>query len=288
MKQVLVTGSKGQLGSDIQETSVHFKNLGFIFTDIEELDLTDDVAIDSFFKKHKPDYCINCAAYTAVDKAEDEPELAIKINEGTVANLAKICKQYNTKLIHISTDYVFDGTNHQPYIESDIPSPNSAYGLSKLKGEQAIEKINPDSMIIRTSWLYSSYGGNFVKTMMRLSKERETLNVVSDQVGTPTYSGDLAKAILHIINTSEKDRIKGIYHFSNEGVISWYDFAQAIMQITKASCNVYPIESKDFPAKANRPFYSVLNKGKIKADFNISIPYWFESLIIAINKINNQ
>lgn len=288
MKNVLVTGSNGQLGSDLRELSTSYQKLNFLFTDIEELDLTDKKALNLYFAQYKPDYCINCAAYTAVDKAEDEPDMAIKINEETAANLAQVCAEYQAKLIHISTDYVFDGTNHRPYREIDTPAPNSIYGLSKLKGEEAIEQINPDSMIIRTSWLYSSYGGNFVKTMMRLSEEKESLNVVSDQVGTPTYSADLATAILKIISFYDKSRICGTYHYSNEGAISWYDFAHAIIEITKASCKVFPIESKDFPAKANRPFYSVLNKSKIKANFNISIPYWLDSLKIAIRKINNQ
>ena len=288
MKNILVTGSKGQLGSDIKEISTRYKNFIFLFTDIEELDLTDKQALNNYFTNHKPDYCINCAAYTAVDKAEDQPELAMKINEGAAANLSQLCAEYQIKLIHISTDYIFNGTNNRPYKETDTPAPNSAYGLSKLKGEEAIEAINTDSMIIRTSWLYSSYGVNFLKTMMRLSNEKESINVVCDQVGTPTYSADLAEAILEIISKNDKSRLCGIYHFSNEGAISWYDFARAIMDITNASCRVYPIESKDFPAKANRPFYSVLNKSKIKADFNISIPYWRDSLKIAISKINNQ
>jgi len=286
--RILVTGSKGQLGSDIRDESALFPQFVFDFTDIEELDLTDSQAVENYFSLNKPDYCINCAAYTAVDKAEDEPELAMLINEKTVKTLASNCKKYNTKLIHISTDYVFDGTNHRPYTENDKAYPDSVYGLSKLKGEQAIKRINSGAMIIRTSWLYSSYGHNFVKTMMRLSKERDEIKVVADQVGTPTYSGDLAKAILTIIKNFSKESITGIYHYSNEGVISWYDFAKAIMQVTNTRCNVLPIHSKDFPAKANRPFYSVLNKTKIKADFKLEIPYWLDSLKIATEKINKR
>lgn len=286
--KILVTGSNGQLGSDLKDASVRYPEFEFDFTDIEELDLTDQTAVDGYFSLNKPDFCINCAAYTAVDKAEDEPELALLINEGTVKTLAATCKKYITRLIHISTDYVFDGKNYRPYQESDEAIPNSAYGLSKLKGELAVLALNPESMIIRTAWLYSSHGHNFVKTMIRLSKERKELKVVADQVGTPTYSGDLANAILTIIRNFNKETIKGIYHYSNEGAISWYDFAMAIMQITHAGCKVLPIESKDFPAKANRPFYSVLNKSKIKTGFNLEIPYWLDSLKIAIDKINKH
>ncbi len=286
--KILVTGSKGQLGSDIQDISSQYPALQFDFTDIEELDLTDASMVETYINENKPDFCINCAAYTAVDQAEDEEELALKINRDTVSLLAEVCKKNNSKLIHVSTDYVFDGTNFKPYAENDVPSPKSVYGFSKLKGEEAIALINPDAMIIRTSWLYSSFGHNFVKTMIRLSNERDEITVVADQVGTPTYSGDLARAILDIITGFEESQIAGIYHFSNEGVASWYDFAKAIMPIIGSDCKVYPIESKDFPAKANRPFYSVLSKTKIKSDFNINIPYWLDSLKVAIQKIKKQ
>jgi len=283
--KILVTGSKGQLGSDIQDISSQYPTLQFDFTDIDELNLTDASVVETYFIENKPDFCINCAAYTAVDLAEDEKELALKINRDTVSLLAKVCKKNNSKLIHVSTDYIFDGTNFKPYAENDATSPESVYGFSKLKGEEAIALINPDAMIIRTSWLYSSFGHNFVKTMIRLSSERNEITVVADQIGTPTYSGDLARAILDIITGSKKSQITGIYHFSNEGVASWYDFAKAIIQIIGSDCKVYPIESKDFPAKANRPFYSVLSKTKIKSDFNINIPYWLDSLKVAIQKI---
>jgi len=286
--KILVTGSKGQLGSDIQDISSQYPALQFDFTDIEELDLTDASMVETYFNENKPDFCVNCAAYTAVDQAEDEEELALKINRDTVDMLAKVCKKNNSRLIHVSTDYVFDGTNFKPYAENDVPSPKSVYGFSKLKGEETIALVNPDAMIIRTSWLYSSFGHNFVKTMIRLSNERDEITVVADQVGTPTYSGDLARAILDIITGFEKSQITGIYHFSDEGVASWYDFAKAIMQIIGSDCKVYPIESKDFPAKANRPFYSVLSKTKIKSDFNINIPYWLDSLKVAIQKIKKQ
>ena len=286
--KILVTGSKGQLGSDIRDISSQYPDFQFDFTDIEELDLTNTSAVNAYFNENEPGFCINCAAYTAVDKAEDEEELALKINRDTAGLLADVCKNHDCKLIHISTDYIFDGTNFKPYTEDDAPSPKSVYGFSKLKGEEAVNRVNPGSMIIRTSWLYSSHGHNFVKTMMRLSKKRSEITVVADQVGTPTYSGDLAKAILDIMTRFEKSQIAGIYHFSNEGVISWYDFAKAIMQVIKSDCKIYPIESKDFPAKANRPFYSVLSKTKIKSDFDISIPYWLDSLKAAIQKIKKQ
>lgn len=288
MKKILVTGSKGQLGSDIQDISKFYPDLQFYFTDIEELNLTDSIAVEDYFNNIKPNFCINCAAYTAVDQAEDEEELAIKINHKTVELLAEVCKTNNCKLVHISTDYIFNGTNCKPYVEDDDPAPQSVYGLSKLMGEEAIKKINPASLVIRTSWLYSSFGHNFVKTMLRLSIERDELNVVADQVGTPTYSADLAKAILDIISNEDVNQNSGVYHYSNEGVLSWYDFAKAIMEINESDCIINPIESKDFPAKAKRPFYSVLNKTKIKTDFKIKIPYWLDSLKIAIQKIKNQ
>lgn len=286
--KILVTGSKGQLGSDMQDISSQYPELIFDFTDIEELDLTDANAVDDYFAKSRFDFCINCAAYTAVDNAEDEALLALKINNEAVGILANACKTYHTKLIHISTDYVFNGTNFKPYNEDDQTSPQSSYGYSKLKGEETINLVNPGSMIIRTSWLYSSYGHNFVKTMIRLANERNEISVVADQVGTPTYAYDLADAILQIITRFDKSQIKGIYHFSNEGAISWYDFAVSIMQLINSDCEIKAIESKDFPAKAKRPFYSVLSKTKIKSDFNIKIPYWHDSLKIAIQKINNQ
>lgn len=286
--RILITGSKGQLGSDLRDASSEFQNMVFDFTDIEELDLTNHGMVLEYFKEKRPDICINCAAYTAVDKAEDEEDLAMILNFNAVKSLAQACSDFNCKLIHISTDYIFDGTNHKPYNELDTPSPQSFYGYSKLKGEDAVLQIAEDTMIIRTSWLYSSYGHNFVKTMIRLASERKEISVVADQVGTPTYSADLAKTILEMINHFDINKLSGIYHYSNEGVISWFDFAKAIMLILNSNCKVNAIESKDFPAKAQRPFYSALNKTKIKTDFNIEIPYWQDSLKIAIQKILNQ
>jgi len=282
MANILITGSNGQLGSEIKAIEKEYPEHSFIFTDIEELDITNLGSLKSFFAENKIEVCINCAAYTAVDKAEDEQELALLVNQTAVANLAKVCGENQRRLIHISTDYVFDGTNHKPYQETDHPSPNSFYGLSKLKGEMEIIDHLDTFVIIRTSWLYSTFGNNFVKTMIRLGNERDELGVVVDQIGTPTFAADLAKAIMETVD-SEKT---GIYHYSNQGVISWYDFAKAIMQIKNIDCKVNAIESKDFKAKANRPFYSVLNKAKIAADFNIEVPYWLDSLKVMIDHLD--
>lgn len=281
MANILVTGSNGQLGSELKDLEKNYSNHNFIFTDIAELDLTKSAVVSSFITDNKVDICINCAAYTAVDKAEDDKEIALLVNAGAVENLAIACKNANARLIHISTDYVFNGTNHMPYVETDSPSPNSYYGFSKLEGEKAVFNNIDDFVIIRTSWLYSSFGNNFVKTMIRLGKERDELGVVVDQIGTPTAAADLAVAIMSTVDSKKT----GIYHFSNQGVISWYDFAVSIMDICNLDCKVKPIESKDFPAKANRPFYSVLNKAKISKDFNLDIPYWLDSLKVMIGKI---
>ena len=286
MKNILITGSNGQLGSEIKIISKEFSDFNFIFTDIEELDLTNSTHIDDFFAANNISVCVNCAAYTAVDKAEDDRDLAMLINHKAVENLAKICNKNDVLLIHVSTDYIFNGQHFKPYVETDTPTPDSYYGLTKLKGEEAVLGIADKVVIIRTSWLYSSYGNNFVKTMIRLGKERDELGVVVDQVGTPTYAADLAMAIMQIAQKSGNNPIKEIYHFSNEGAISWYDFAKAIMKETNISCRVNAIESKDFPAKANRPFYSVLNKAKIKNDFQVEVPYWLDSLKVMITKLN--
>ncbi|RLD91750.1 MAG: dTDP-4-dehydrorhamnose reductase [Bacteroidetes bacterium] len=285
MKNILITGSNGQLGSEIKDRAEQYPQLNFFFTDIEELDLTNRNAVEHFFKLNKIDACINCAAYTAVDKAEDERELSLLVNSEAVKILSQVSSVHGAFLIHISTDYVFDGRNFKPYTETDPPSPDSYYGLTKLRGEEAVFAFCNKAVIVRTSWLYSTYGNNFVKTMIRLGKEKEQLGVVVDQIGTPTYAGDLASALLEIIVKHDNSNINEIYHFSNEGAISWYDFAKTIMQEANLNCKVNPIESKDFLAKANRPFYSVLNKAKIKSDFAIEIPYWLDSLKIVINKL---
>ncbi|NQU33532.1 MAG: dTDP-4-dehydrorhamnose reductase [Bacteroidetes bacterium] len=286
MNNILVTGSNGQLGSEIRVLSSQFPQYNFIFTDVDELNLADADAVDTFFNSNDVSVCINCAAYTAVDKAEDDQELAMLINYKAVENIAGVCNRNNSLLIHISTDYVFNGRNFKPYEEVDPPAPDSYYGLTKLKGEEAVLGLSKKAVIIRTSWLYSSFGNNFVKTMIRLGNDRDELGVVADQVGTPTYAADLASAIMSIITKVEDNVIKEIYHYSNEGVISWYDFAKVIMAHQNINCNVIAIESKDFPAKAPRPFYSVLNKAKIKSDFQIEVPYWMDSLKIMISKLS--
>ncbi|CAA6800329.1 MAG: dTDP-4-dehydrorhamnose reductase (EC, partial [uncultured Sulfurovum sp.] len=246
--------------------------------DRDELDIKNQDEIQSFIKKNAINIIINCAAYTAVDKAEEEQALADEINHQAVKYLAKISKEKNIKLIHISTDYVFDGRNFRPYVETDSTSPNGVYGQTKLDGEIAMKKINPkNSILIRTSWVYGSYGNNFVKTMLRLGKEKESLGVIFDQVGTPTYARDLAKAILDILPQLTNDKVE-TYHYSNEGVLSWYDFAKEIMRMGKLECVINPIETKEYPTPAMRPHYSLLNKRKIKEKFNITIPFWKDSL----------
>ncbi len=286
MKNILITGSNGQLGSEIKAISKEFSGFNFIFTDVDELDLTNSTYVDEFFAANDISVCVNCAAYTAVDKAEDDHDLAMLLNYEVVENLTNVCNKNDALLIHISTDYVFNGRHFKPYVETDTPTPDSYYGLTKLKGEEAVLGIAHKAVIIRTSWLYSSYGNNFVKTMMRLGKERDNLGVVVDQIGTPTYAADLAFAIMQIAQKAGNKPIKEIYHYSNEGVISWYDFAKAIMKQANITCKVNAIESKDFPAKANRPMYSVLNKAKIKTDFQVEVPYWLDSLKVMISKLD--
>ncbi len=291
MTKILVTGSNGQLGTEIRDLANQYLNFEFKFTDVAELDITNRSAIDSLFQAEKFNYVINCAAYTNVNKAEAEENIALKINAFAPENLAIVCDKFNCKLIHISTDYVFDGNKCQPYNENDTVCPQSAYGRTKLAGETRILQANKNSVIIRTAWLYSIYGNNFVKTMIKYGIERDSLNVVFDQIGSPTYAKDLATAILTIVENvenSSKQFIPGIYHFSNEGVCSWYDFTKEIHSIAGIECNVQPIESKDFPSPAKRPFYSVLNKHKIKETFGVSVPYWKDSLKQCIEKLQNK
>jgi len=293
MTNILVTGSKGQVGSELQELAASYE-YNFYFTDRDSLDITDQETINNFVVANNINTIINCAAYTAVDKAEDDKVNADKVNHLATKYLAEIAKEQNIKLIHISTDYVFDGKNYKPYNENDKTNPNGVYGATKLTGEKAMQEVNPqNSIIIRTSWVYSSFGANFVKTMLRLGKEREQLGVIFDQVGTPTYAKDLAKAILDII-PSIKNEIVEIYNYSNEGVLSWYDFAKEIMHMAKLDCVINPIETKEYlalnadtpvpkgkvgcPTPAERPHYSLLNKAKIKNKFGITIPYWKDSL----------
>ena len=287
MHNILVTGSNGQLGSEIKELSTEYQN-NFYFTDRNELDITNKNAVDGFCIQNNIDVIINCAAYTAVDKAEDDEENADKTNHLAVRNLAEISKEKNIKMIHVSTDYVFDGTHYKPYSESDRTNPNGVYGETKLDGEKAMQEVNPEnSVIIRTSWVYSSYGANFVKTMLRLGKEKDALGVIFDQVGTPTYAGDLAKTILNILPKITNKKVE-IYHYSNEGVLSWYDFAKEIMKMAKLECQIDPIETKEYPTPATRPYYSLLNKSKIKKEYNIAIPYWKDSLDTCLKKMGER
>ena len=277
--KILVTGSNGQLGSEFKHLSEK-SPYEFIFTSRANLDISDKESVIRYFNQHHHfDFILNCAAYTAVDQAEDEKDLAYKINQEGVKNLATLCAQNNIKLIHFSTDYVFDGSKSTPYNEADDVSPQSIYGKSKLAGEKEIFEYDISALIIRTSWLYSKYGKNFVKSMIRLGREKESLNIVFDQVGTPTCAKDLAKVALDCISKHEKwDKQKKIYHFSNEGVCSWYDFALAIFDNHSIHCEIKPILSADYPTKAPRPHYSVLSKEKIKSDFGIKIGHWSQAL----------
>jgi dTDP-4-dehydrorhamnose reductase len=284
---ILITGSSGQLGSEVYSLSSNY-NYNFFFTSRDTLDISNEDDIKSFCKKNNITHIINCAAYTAVDKAENDEKLANEINNIAVKNIANISKELNISLVHISTDYVFDGTNHIPYNEDNITNPNGVYGQTKLDGENAMIKVNPsNSIIIRTSWVYSSFGNNFVKTMLNLSKKLDTLGVIFDQVGTPTYAKDLAKTILDILPKVSNSKVQ-IYHYSNEGSISWYDFAKAIFEISKINITVNPIETKDYPTPASRPSYSILNKSKIKNDFDIMIPYFKDSLKECLNIIEEK
>jgi len=286
---ILVTGSKGQLGNEIQAIAPNYPQHSFVFTDVDELDITDKGAIDTIFKENNFQCVINCAAYTQVDKAEEEQDLARKINVQGAKNIAQACTKYKVELMHISTDYVFDGNNHKPYRETDFTNPHSVYGETKLEGEKVIEEYATTAIIIRTSWLYSSYGHNFVKTMLKYGKEKEELNVVYDQVGTPTYAANLAHLLLSNIEDMQWLQGTHIYHYSDEGVCSWYDFAKEIMELSNIDCKVNAIESKDYPLPAPRPFYSVLNKAKIKDGLDgIEIPYWKDALKQCLQKIKEN
>ncbi len=281
IKQILVIGSEGQLGQEIKSLHTSLVQTEFTFTNFESLDVTNSAKLTKTITDKNFNYIINCTAYTAVDKAEEDSDLAFKINSNALAVIGDAAAKTGAKVIHISTDYVFDGKTHSPYTENDPTSPQSVYGASKLAGEQKLLKTNPASIIIRTSWLYSTYGNNFVKTMIRLGNERDELGIIFDQIGTPTYAGDLAETILHIIKADIDNTtpfVPGIYHYSNEGVASWYDFTLAIHHEKGITCNVKPIETKDYASPAPRPAYSVLNKGKIKDVYNINIPYWLDSL----------
>ena len=290
-KTILVTGAKGQLGTELQHLSSLYSDFAFTFISRQELDLSDSTAIQNWFKDRRFDFIINCAAYTAVDKAQVEPDLARAINSSAVETLACIAKAQNSAMLHISTDYVFNGKHYMPYVETDLADPQGIYGQTKREGELAMLAINPaKSIIIRTSWVYSRFGNNFVKTMLRLGNERQELGVIYDQVGTPTSASDLALTLLAIIQHSKLGSLTTTetYHFSNEGVCSWYDFAKVIFEFSAMTCHVKPIETKDYPTPAPRPPYSLLNKAKIKTTFDLTIPHWKDSLLDCLQSLTGS
>ncbi|GAB3427558.1 dTDP-4-dehydrorhamnose reductase [Niabella aquatica] len=284
-QKIVVTGSNGQLGSEIRELANSYPGYMFLFTDKEELSIIDEKAVNTFFDEHQPAFCINCAAYTAVDKAEDTAErpLVEALNADAAGYLAKACARHHTKFIHVSTDYVFDGNYTIPYKETDVTEPVSVYGITKLRGEQLV-MAHTDAIIVRTAWVYSSYGKNFVKTMLQLMQSKPRISVVSDQYGTPTYAADLAAAIMQIIASGKWH--PGIYHYTNEGKISWYEFALAIKEITGAASEVKAIPTSEYPTPAKRPAWSVLDKSKIREVYSIVIPGWRKSLEACISKIS--
>jgi dTDP-4-dehydrorhamnose reductase len=278
-KTILVTGSGGQLGMEIWKLSDRYPSHNFLFTTREELPIDNFEAVKNFFEQQQIDHCINCAAYTAVDKAESEKEKAFLINAAAAGNLASICKDHHAQLIHISTDYVFDGTSSTPYKEEDKISPINIYGESKLRGEELVLNNNAAAIIIRTSWVYSSFGNNFVKTMLRLLREKESINVVSDQYGCPTYAADLAEVIMTIIEKENWGHSpSGIFNYCNQGMITWYEFAKAIKKLINSKCTINPITSAEYPTPAKRPQYSVLDTTKIKETFGLTILNWEDSL----------
>lgn len=272
------------MGNSLKEVFAHNDEVNPIYVDIDDLDITDLQAVEKFVAENNIDLIVNCAAYTAVDKAEEETTLAAKINTEAVGNIAKTARRHNVKVIHISTDYVFAGNNFRPYNENDEPYPRSIYGRTKLEGEGLLNAYCSDAVIIRTAWLYSEFGHNFVKTMLRLASEGKDIKVVSDQIGTPTYAGDLAMAINSVINAPEWK--PGIYHFTDEGVASWYDFSKAIFELSGKNPKVIPIPTAQFSAVAKRPLYSVLSKAKIKRTFGLDIPYWRDSLAKCLRNMN--
>lgn len=290
-KKILVTGANGQLGSEIRLLAENYPQFVFLFTDIDTLDLTNKEEVERFVADNQCRYVINCAAYTAVDKAEDDIAMAYKINRDAVGFIAQAAQKHRAVVIHVSTDYVFDGKGDRPYKESDPTSPQSVYGQSKLEGEELLRTLCPESIILRTAWLYSPFGNNFVKTMLRLGRERDSLNVVADQKGTPTCAGDLAKAILDIIGwVEEKENLPvGIFHYSNLGETTWYDFTLKIHECAGIKgCRVNPVATSEYPTKAQRPQYSVLDKHKIQQTFQLQIPDWKDSLKKCISIIEQQ
>lgn len=288
--KILVTGSNGQLGKEFRSLAGTLPQCEFIFLSREDLRIHHFGLVENTFAAYRPQYCLNCAAYTAVDKAESEKDLAYLVNAESVGVLAAVCKKYNTRFIHFSTDYVFDGTSAIPYKEDDPTNPQSVYGASKLEGERQAIKHNDESIIIRTSWVYSQFGKNFVKTMLKLMTDKEEINVVNDQIGSPTYAADLAATVIQIIGSCQLSAMHwqpGIYHYSNDGIISWYDFAIAIREISGCNCKVNPISTSQYPAPARRPSYSVFDKKKIQLAFGIKIKPWKESLQTCIGRIRN-
>jgi dTDP-4-dehydrorhamnose reductase len=288
MKNILVTGGNGQLGSSLRKISPSFPGFTFSFIDYEDLDLTKADRVNEFFQGRLTDYIVNCAAFTAVDQAESQQEAAFKVNAVIPRLLADVADLHKIRLIHISTDYVYDGTRSVPHTENEIPAPASIYARSKLEGERSLSD-HPLAIIIRTSWLYGEFGKNFLRTMLKLGNERKELGIVFDQTGTPTYAGDLAQTLMEIISFSEKNEfIPGIYNYSDEGVCSWYDFAREIMILGCIDCHVKPIRTSDYPLPAKRPEYSVLDKSKIKRTFGIEIPYWKDSLSAALENLKKN
>lgn len=287
MKTILITGANGQLGNELRLIEKNYPDYRFLFTDVDELDITDVEAIRQTVRTSRVDFILNCAAYTAVDKAESDDQTAYRINAIAPQLLGVVASETGAKVIHISTDYVFDGHGYTPYTEDQSTHPQGAYGKTKQMGEKLLSESCSDSMIIRTSWLYSRFGNNFVKTMIKLGRERDALNIVFDQIGTPTYAADLAAVMMQAILLSENAPFPtGIYHFSNEGVCSWYDFARSIHRYAGiVNCTIRPIESKDYPTPAPRPHYSVLNKGKIKSTLGITIAHWEDSLQLCLQAL---
>jgi len=283
MVNIIIFGASGQLGQCLKKIVEDGSIQSVLFVPEQEANILDTTALKSLYEKNRPVYTINCAAYTAVDKAEDDAEVAAKVNKTGVENLCRFCAEFNSTLIHISTDFVFKGDIGTPRVETDTTEPISVYGQTKLDGEKAVEAILKKYFIIRTGWLYSEYAGNFVKTMLKFGAERDELKVIADQVGTPTYAIDLASCIMQIINS--KSTAYGLYHYSNEGVTSWYDFARAIFDIAGTNVKVIPVKTSEYVTKATRPPYSVMDKSKIKGEFGMQIPYWRDSLINCINKL---
>lgn len=289
-KKVLVTGATGQLGRSFQDLEARHAGIEFTFADRAVLDLSVPGQVTQYLQSQRYDFIVNCAAHTAVDKAEQERELAEQINHHAVAELAQAAKDQGAYLIHVSTDYVFDGCHHKPYAEDHPTAPVNNYGQSKLNGERALQSSGANASIVRTSWVYSRHGNNFVKTMLRLGRERDALTVIADQVGSPTYAGDLASAIMTLIERQQSNPVAGciLWHYSNEGVCSWYDFAKAIFELAGIHCNVSPIETKDYPTPANRPHYSLLSKQKFKHNTGSSVPYWRDSLALCLHNIKDE